>query len=484
MLRSSIYTASALLLGASAFAQSDLTSKIHPITAPVKNAGTLNLATGQWTRHANHANGSGPGTIYNNTCNTGYFGGFENFETVADEGRIPSLSSPDVPFVPGLNNGSSKPGCADNYTVDGFQIGYCTDQLSIDMDVQFLDAYDTCTDINDPTFNPGPINAAFGLNGVLPASSIALTQACWLVTFDLNSPPQTVDLRFPMAADAGISGPGYVDGVSDLFGWSFHITSGTGTPPSQTGFIIAGDELTCAGYDGTIFDNSTSLDGTGMTTQDQFRIEDANTPANNGCYWFGGAPGNPMGSFHLELYDTAVVCSGAPPGTAFCSAGNDIATMCPCFTSQGQIATPGHGCGNSVFTGGAQLAGTGTAQIGNDSVTLTGSDVPAGVLTILLASGTAPIAPVVFHDGIRCNASLDRIANQQDGVGNPTDSAVIYGEGSTADISTLSTNFPAPTSGQTYSYYVWYRNPNTAWCTVTAPNTFANITNGYAITWQ
>jgi hypothetical protein len=74
MLRSSIYTASALLLGASAFAQSDMSARVHPITAPIKNAGTLNLATGKWTRHAHQANGGGPGTIYNNTCDTGYFG--------------------------------------------------------------------------------------------------------------------------------------------------------------------------------------------------------------------------------------------------------------------------------------------------------------------------------------------------------------------------------------------------------------------------
>ena len=50
MLRSSLTTMGVVLLGATALAQSDMKSKLHPITGKVKNAGVLNLATGQWTR--------------------------------------------------------------------------------------------------------------------------------------------------------------------------------------------------------------------------------------------------------------------------------------------------------------------------------------------------------------------------------------------------------------------------------------------------
>ena len=68
MLRSSLFMASAVLLSTAAFAQNDASSKLRPVTSPVKNAGTYHVATGAWTRAKAPTANLGPDTIYNNTC--------------------------------------------------------------------------------------------------------------------------------------------------------------------------------------------------------------------------------------------------------------------------------------------------------------------------------------------------------------------------------------------------------------------------------
>ena len=45
MLRSSLIAASAVLLSTAAFAQNDASSKLRPVTSPVKDGGTYHLAT-------------------------------------------------------------------------------------------------------------------------------------------------------------------------------------------------------------------------------------------------------------------------------------------------------------------------------------------------------------------------------------------------------------------------------------------------------
>ena len=43
MLRSSLFTAGALLLSAAAFAQNDASSKLHPITSPIKDLSLIHI---------------------------------------------------------------------------------------------------------------------------------------------------------------------------------------------------------------------------------------------------------------------------------------------------------------------------------------------------------------------------------------------------------------------------------------------------------
>ena len=64
MLRSSLFAASAVLLSTAAFAQNDASSKLRPVTSPVKNAGTYHLATGTWTRAKAPTAHLGPDALY------------------------------------------------------------------------------------------------------------------------------------------------------------------------------------------------------------------------------------------------------------------------------------------------------------------------------------------------------------------------------------------------------------------------------------
>jgi len=261
-------------------AQTGLPSnRVQPIAGTVRDAGTFHLVTNSWTRKASSAS-LGADTIYDNTC-TGSYNGTLSGDTYVDEGRIPSPSGP--------TNINARPGCATSYRIDGFQIGYCTDQPApLAFELGFFESYAACATVIGVT--PSGSTLVDGLPGGATGAV-----ACWTVTVDLGAPPGGTALSFAMAAD----GDGTYTGttISNLFGWSFRST----LPASQqagTGPMIRGNFLVCSGYDGTRWDPVVNYaeQGTGMSTLDQFRIEGVPTVA--GCYYFGG---NPFASFHLEL---------------------------------------------------------------------------------------------------------------------------------------------------------------------------------------
>jgi hypothetical protein len=189
-----------------ALAQSDLSSRIHPITGKVKRAGTYHLATGTWTRApgAQAFLGTSDVIVYANTCNTGYYSGQHpsGGEIHIDEGAIPDEGMPTTasPFIPGSLDTNT--GCAASYKITGFQIGYCTYQTVFSANVNFYDNYEPvgtfCT-------VPGAPTASFALTG-LPASSTAGTQTCWLVGFDIKG-----------AGNFTLRGTGL---GQNLFGWA------------------------------------------------------------------------------------------------------------------------------------------------------------------------------------------------------------------------------------------------------------------------
>jgi hypothetical protein len=442
----SLTLASLLALGALASArqQPAPTSRVQPITGTIRDAGTYHVATGTWTRKARQAH-VGADIIYNNTCSSGYFGGLSGDHFV-DEGRIPSPSAP--------TDANSRPGCNTQYMVDGFQIAYCTDQPSLGTyTVNFYESYQACASVIGVTPTAG-----FAVTG-LPAG--AAGPACWVVTIDLDSPPQTASLAFPMRAD----GDGTFTGGSDanLFGWEMSST----LPPASlvyTGPVIAGDPGVCSGFDGTRWDFVVNYAeaGTGMGTLNQFRVESG--PTWPGCHFFGSLI--PMASFHLELYaDACGVDEGCQ--TCFCF-GDGTGVPCPCGNNS--ILGSGQGCLHSLGTGGKLLA-SGTASISNDTVTLLGTLMPNA--SALYYQGTIQQgggAGAVFGDGKRCVGGTTIRLKTVLNVGGASQ----YPQPGDPSISVKG----LITVPGTRTYQVWFRNAAT-FCT---PATF-NLTNGIEISW-
>jgi len=106
------------------------------------------------------------------------------------------------------------------------------------------------------------------------------------------------------------------------------------------------------------------------------------------------------------LVALAAVRAIADVGVSLCTPGDGTTTtLCPC--ASGQIADPGHGCGNSVFTGGAILTATGSdLTAGADDVTMTASSMPFTVSACILLQGSIQNpAGAVFNDGVLCIAN-------------------------------------------------------------------------------
>ena len=106
MLRSSLFTASAIALVATAAAQnSPQTATAKKVPGAIKHAGIYHLTTGTWTRTGGAVANFGPDTIYSNNATTGYFntsggsgttatGGTEQTTMAIDEGSVPTSTNP------------------------------------------------------------------------------------------------------------------------------------------------------------------------------------------------------------------------------------------------------------------------------------------------------------------------------------------------------------------------------------------------------
>lgn len=144
--------------------------------------------------------------------------------------------------------------------------------------------------------------------------------------------------------------------------------------------------------------------------------------------------------------------------------GDGSGAICPCGNASAIGAQ--QGCRNSFGIGGA-LRAAGTAEIGNDTLVLTASNLPMST-SMLLFQGTNALS-IAFGDGLRCaGGSIRRLGTR------------------TASSGTAS--FPSPggpisvlgqaATGSTLRYQVWYRNA-AMFCTA---STF-NLTNAVAIAW-
>lgn len=512
-----------LSLSVSAFAQQSTVRSYERITAPVRNAGIYHVATGTWSR-PNSAAGApsallGPtmDTVYACTSVSGYFAPIDPGEVWTASGRIPSSSSPDTLWNPsGVLSLGSAHGCANSYQIDGFQIGYCTDQAgpNVRMTVAFFESWNpVCTSsLAGATPQGGP----FALTG-LPGRGSAF-QSCWTLSIDLSA----TSASFAFQAD----GNGVFNALTnDGFGWSFSFPSVTsslaGTGPMLAGAPsdATGPGTSCnlphpgagwlqfppshtdesAGYDGRCFDSvpgacsptwpfnlssfafppltSTTIEGgSDMLGADSFRIDGGSSPFI-GCRNFGGPatsapPNGPYSNFHLEMYAKAN-CPLPLPGAPFC-AGDGLASPptapCPC----GNFGVAGNGCASSFSPRGANLSASGTISL--DDVRLLGLGMqPVGVC-IFLKGDTVNANAATFGDGITCVAgTLIRLRAETLVAG----SATFPDPAGPASVTLSSRGGNTVGSGQLAAYTVFYRNAAAAFC---PPATF-NASNDWQITW-
>ena len=161
--------------------------------------------------------------------------------------------------------------------------------------------------------------------------------------------------------------------------------------------------------------------------------------------------------FHC-LQQTGDDCDDGGFQGAIDTFGFGSAAACPCGNGGG----PQAGCANSTGQGG-RLVGSGTPRVSNDTVVLSGSQMPNA--PVLYFQGSAQ-ASVVVGDGLRvAGGSIVRLGTRVNAGG-----ASSFGPG----IAALGGVVPSTTR----YYQAWYRDP-AAFCTADA----FNLTNGVAIVW-
>lgn len=447
-----------LSLSSVALAQEDARAGLKPITGPIRHAGVYHVATGTWSREASLANAVGPDVVYNNTCAAFYFQRLNcGSMTIQHRARIPSPSSPtsDSAFYGTTNfahRWDSRPGCASEYLIDGFEIGYCSSHVgTVDWEYGFASSYDFC---GAGEMVPQYTILVTGLPGGTPGG----TQNCWTIDLDVSGMPGG---GFALSAD----GDGSYGG-SDTFGWSLRspgVVEADFTGPIAAGDFswtggpgtVSGPLVPCTGTDGTIWDVPIDLSeaGTGMQSPNFFRVSALPTcHVGSGCFFLGG---NPHADFFLKLYADAQCGGKEPPLIKFCAAGVGGIVTCPCGNPQVPAGTF-RGCNNFVGggTGGGILTGYGIASLSADSFVVTATELaPASTITVLF-QGTTNTANVRTGAGVRCvGGSLTRLY-QADAVGGELqfpDNAVSFHDQSAAK------GFPiaAPI---TLFYYAAYRN--------------------------
>ncbi|MFN0009748.1 MAG: hypothetical protein ACKVXR_17785 [Planctomycetota bacterium] len=505
MSRPSLITAAVALLGASATAQNDISSRLMPVTVPFEHAGIYHVATGTWTRHGSLENLAGPDTIYNNSCAIGggqYFAAMVSGEKWQHSSRVPTTALNGAPtivstFYPLRND--EAPGCQTSYVVNGFQIRYCTSRNSIlgnfDQRFEFADMYNTgdCGGV-DMIPNAG---ASFTVS-LLPGTAAA-GQVCRIVDIDLTGTP------FTLQADQD----GIYQGPSDMetFGYSQGPTTAGMTTQQLSGPIIAGNftwtggpmhpnSVPCSGTDGTIWDSPIDLTegGTGMFSQDFFRMT-GTTPAPSGpaCYTFGAAssPQNIHSDFYLKLFADAN-CQPVSPMIGECFPGTGGVLNCPC-PSQAP-SNPAGGCANhgAGSTSGAVLSASGTASVTNDTVVLTTSNhrAPAGgVLNVFFSykpGSATPTPGSVSGAGVRCigtGGNLKRLYTEQ--VFGGTGSVPGMGDPSVTQVSaSFPNNQHTISAGETRHYFNVYRDGQASLpANCNNPGTTTNLTNMGRILW-
>jgi len=481
LLRFSLTAAGALLLAASASAQS--TAQILPVPN-VKDAGTYHLATGTWTRGVQSQRGDYE-VIYDNTCSGAWYTALEQ-QTFHDDGRIPSTSSPFTEqgaFGTANYANTSLVGTNDSYDIQQFQFAYCTGvAFPMDALVMFYECYTACSDATliSPT-------QALQITGLPGCSTPGVTIGCWIITIDLLGASQ----NFTMNGDCD----GTWDGSAALDYMGYAYMQITPDPSATSGPILAGDPdgllldgpgtTGCCVGCGTVFwagsqVPGTNTQGSGLNDGDQFEIDDhlgGFAFSFNGCYWFGGYSATaPHADMHMEIYGHAD--PGNPvTGTQYCDGKFSSGNPCPCANDNDGSGGAFAGCANSHTLGGAVLTGSGNPSVSTDTVLLAASGMePSNTMLFLQAQNNLDGSGLFLGDGIRCaGGNLKRIKVKLTDATGAADS-------SPAVISARSAYFgDVLQPGDVRYYQAWGRDTLNPPCGLGVNNSMSS--NGFMITW-
>lgn len=427
-----------IVLASPLAAAQSVDDSIQPASSP-QFAGVLNLASGVLSLPNGTHHLVTPGVIYDNTCPTPNFSSLLSGNTVLDDGRLPSTSSP------GPNTGS-----LNTYRVTSFQIGYCTRELDVTfggpgatVDVSFWEDYDDCANLAFA----GPPTASFQITG-LPASATLGALSCYIITIDL-----TGGNEFHLKADAN----GAYDGLPALdgFGYGLAMPNQTGTTTATVGgFLIAGD-LTppgdCGAGAATYYNNPVAPNGTGLDNDNLFARDGTNPGQTLGCFFFGPPPAI-HGGYYMRITGDLSDCNGnAEPdaldialGVSNDCNGNDVPDECDiasgtstdlnansipddcegagsvayCFGDGSGPACPcantgatGHGCANSAG-GGTRMFKVGSTSVLADDLEFYSVGAPPSEFGLYFLGLNQTASP--FGDGLRCVGQIRlRYAVQQ-----------------------------------------------------------------------
>jgi hypothetical protein len=408
---------------------------VRVTSTATSHSATLHLASGNWSVSSGQLPGAD--VLYSNSEATSYFFAlYPGVETINDSGKLPSLTSP--------NTAVYQSGCSTQYTVTGFELGYCTDQPSLEIEVDFYHRHQL--GLNDGFF---PF-VTIPLQG-LPGSTDGTVQR-WVVIVDLRG-GVGVNGPFTIMAD----GDGMFDPLGqeqDKFAYGFRVPNLVGL---NTGPVIAGLGNSVIGFRWSNNGVDYGAESVGMANNTYLELMPGHDLRD--LHFFAGT--------HLRLFGDAC---GALVGEPYCS-GDDSGTPCPCANPSPGLNV--EGCRNSVNgINGGRLEVTGNANLSNDSILLRALRLPA-TSPLLFFQGTQRVNNGVgdlFGDGLRCaGGSVVRIGTH----------AAVNGQVEFP----LQSDPPVSVRGGVMipslrTYQGWYRNA-ASFCTSAA----FNLTNGWELIW-